>query len=176
MTRRLTIGVLACLAWAIFAVEGSQAASPVSMTATTPFTQSKATDATGAISYRVGGVFAAAGGNPARLSLTAICSSGGGPLALLIVRTSAPAALKSGAAAIVVQVDGLGTAKIAGERTASDGLASYQLKPDAQVESLVSAMAGGQKLLIELDEFSAELPLAGFAAEMKDLTAACSHR
>src|SRR4051812_33015562 len=98
MTVPSNAGVLLGLALAVFAVERAPAAPPVSLTATTPFTQSKVTDANGAVSYRVGGVFAAAGANPARLSLTAICSPAGGPLALLIVRTNAPSALKSGAA------------------------------------------------------------------------------
>ena len=176
MTWPLNVGVLVGLALAAFAVECSHAASPVSMTATTPFTQSKVTDANGAISYRVGGVFAAAGTNPARLSLTAICSPAGGPLALLIVRTNAPPALKSGAVTVIAHVDSQGLSTMASERTAGNGLASYELKAGPAIEALVSAMTAGQQLLVELDEFSAVLPLAGFAAEMKDLAAACPHR
>jgi hypothetical protein len=161
----------ACVA----AFYGAEAASPVTMTATTPFTESKATDASGAVSYRVGGVFAAAGNGATRLSLTVVCSPGGGPLGLLIVRTNAPAALKSGMTTVTAHVDGIGMAPMNADRITGNGLASYDVKPAGAVESFVSAMMPGQKLLVDVEEFSAEIPLAGFAAEMKDLTAACPH-
>jgi hypothetical protein len=145
------------------------------MTATTPFTESKVTDAAGVISYRVGGVFAAGGNNPSRVSVTVICSPGGGPLALVIVRTNAPASLKSGAAPVVTRVDDVVAATMNSERMVNNGLASYEVKAGASAEVLVARMSAGQKLLLDLDEFSAELPLTGFAAEMRDLTAACPH-
>jgi hypothetical protein len=39
----------------------------------------------------------------------------------------------------------------------------------------MQAMAGGEKLRIQLDEYGYELPLTGFKGELADLQKVCPH-
>ena len=164
------------LAVAVLAVSEASAATPTALSATTPFGEAKLTDANGVVSYRVGGVFAASANDQTRLSFTIICSPDVGSLALLIVRTNAPPALTSGAAVISASVDGHAPLQLSAVRMTDGGLAGYTISPSQGVEGLAGQMAGGTKLHLDLDDFSPEIPLAGFADKLAVMTSVCPHR
>ena len=60
-------------------------------------------------------------------------------------------------------------------RDRGQGLTSYSVTESPKVVSLMKAMAGGEKLRIQLDEYGYDLPLTGFKAELSDLQKVCPH-
>src|SRR4051794_11371327 len=106
MSRSHRFGAATIFGIALFALP-STAQDAREMTATTSFVQSKATDGTGHVTFRVGGVFADKRDAARRLSLTFICEPEppAPALSLFIVQQGAGAP-RTGTAEVGIQVDG----------------------------------------------------------------------
>ena len=165
------ISFLAFLAL-IFSSAYSLAQAPRPMTMTRPWVQLKATDANGTVSYRIGAVFTEPANPNQRLSVTFVCQPGG-KLTFFMVHMQEPR--QTGKAAINLQIDAQAPREFEAARERGQGLTSYSVANSPEVAPLMQAMAGGEKFRIQLDEYSYDLPLAGFKAELSDLQKVCPH-
>jgi hypothetical protein len=153
--------------------EYSLAQGPRQMTITRPWVQLNATDANGTVTYRIGGVFAEPTDADKRLSVTFVCQPGG-KLAFFVVHKYQPRQTGTGTK-INLQIDAQAPREFEATRDVGQGLASYSVGNSPEVIPLMQAMAGGEKLRIQLDEHGYDLPLTGFKAELSDLQKACPH-
>jgi hypothetical protein len=151
----------------------SLAQAPQQMKMTRPWVQLKATDANGAVTYRIGGVFAEPGDQEKRLSVTFVCQPGGN-LTFFVVHQHVPRQTGK-AAKIHLQIDGEPFREFQATRDRGQGLASYSVTNSPEVIPLIQAMAGGQTLHIQLDEYGYQLSLTGFKAELADLQKVCPY-
>jgi hypothetical protein len=153
----------------------AQAQTVHDMTATTPFVQTKATDASGHVTYRVGAVFAARSGLTRRMSITLICTPKppGAALSMLIVQQGAAVPAQGGATLIEMQVDARPVQKVTAKRTVSMPLSAYAVTDAAAARGAAQTMRKGNKLQLSLDGNLYNLPLVGFDGELNDLTKAC---
>jgi hypothetical protein len=165
---------LAIAAFTLFVLP-ARAQTVNDMTATTPFVQTKTTDASGHVTYRVGAVFAARSGLTRRMSLTLICTPKppAATLSMFIVQQGATVPAQSGATQIEMQVDARPAQKVAAQRTISMPLSAYAVTDAAAVRAAAQTMRKGNKLQLRLDGNLYDLPLAGLDAELNDLTKAC---
>jgi hypothetical protein len=152
-----------------------RAEPPRDMTATTPFTQVKATDGSGHVTYRVGGVFAAGKDAGVRLSFTIICEpkEASATLSLLIVRQGASAPASPDSRPITLAVDGKGEQAIKAQRTTQGNIAGYSVTDADKAGAAVAAMRNGKEMLIELDGSAFRVPLQGIDHELADLAKVC---
>ena len=153
----------------------AQAQTVHEMTATTSFVQTKTTDASGHVTYRVGAVFATRSGSTRRMSFTLICTPKPptASLSMLIVQQGAAVPAQGGATQIEMRVDARPAQKVTAKRTVSMPLSAYVVTDAAAARAAAQTMRKGNKLQISLDGNMYDLPLAGFAGELNDLTKAC---
>ena len=166
----LALGLVA----GVLGPETAWAQEPDAMATTTPFVQSKATDAAGHVSYRVGAVFASQKAAERRLSLTFICEPGGKAVSLYIVHTQAPRDPRSPPKALA-KIDAQPLQPIDVTRETGNALAAYTDKNSSQVKSLMAQMGAGQTLVLTLDDDSYRVSLDGLAKELKDLASVCPY-
>jgi hypothetical protein len=58
----------------------------------------------------------------------------------------------------------------------ANGNASYAVKGSVESEKLVASMANGKQVTLDVDAYSGDFALGGFANEFADLTRSCPHR